>query len=84
MKLIGKFKRRYRIIIFIALPLCFALGFFLSIEITQLLGYRIDPSGKIIILLSFVPLYGMSVRVAKREVLKHQRQDLETSEKRLD
>lgn len=75
MQLVGKYKRRYRIIIFIALPICFALGFFLSIEIIEFAGYTIALKGKIIILLSYIPLYVMSVIVAKKEVLKHQRQD---------
>lgn len=79
MKLHGKYKRRYRIIIFVALPICFALGFFLSTEIAELVGYRIDLKGNIIVLLSFVPLYVMSVIVAKKEVLKHQRQEEEIS-----
>ena len=75
MQLVGKYKRRYRIIIFVALPICFVLGFFLSTEIAEFVGYTIDLKGKIIILLSFIPLYVMSVIVAKKEVLKHQRQD---------
>ena len=77
MPLVGEYKRRYRIIIFVTLPICFALGFFLSMEIFEFAGFSIDLKGKITVLLSFIPLYVMSVIVAKREILKHQRQDQE-------
>ena len=77
MELHGKYKKRYRIIIFIFLPICLAIGFFLSTQILEFAGYSIDRKGKIIMLLSLIPLYVMGGIVAKREVLKHQRQDVE-------
>jgi hypothetical protein len=74
-KLHGKYKNRYRIIAFVALPICLAIGFFLSLKVCSLLHYKIDIRGTILVFLSFIPLYLMSLRWAKQDLLKKQFHD---------
>ena len=54
-------KRKYSIIIFIVLPICFIVGFLVSTKIALLLNYKIDSKGALIVSISLVPLYIMSV-----------------------
>ena len=56
-KVPAKYRKRYRMIIFIVLPLCFVVGFFLSSKIVLLLGYKVDIKGFVIVALSYIPLY---------------------------
>ena len=82
MKLQGQYKRRYRIIVFLFLPVCLAIGYFLSIEIVEffsdrLLGRRLDLKGQIIMLLSLIPLYLIGITAAKQKLRKLQSADEE-------
>ena len=75
MKLQGQYKRRYQIIVFLFLPVCLAISYFLSIEIVgffsdRLLGRRLDMKGQIIMLLSLIPLYLIGITVAKQKLRK--------------
>ena len=63
-----KNKGRFRIITFAILPLCFAAGFFLSIRIALLLGYKVDSEGKVIVALSFIPLYVWGALIVNRKL----------------
>jgi len=67
-KVPAKYRKRYRIIIFLVLPLCFGVGFFLGTKSFLLLGYRIDLKGKVIVALSMVPLYIRGVFVINRKL----------------
>ena len=59
-----EYRRRYKIIIFIALPICFVISYFLSIKIMMSLDYNLDLTGRLVVGFSFIPLYIMSVIVA--------------------
>jgi len=61
-------KRKYSIIIFIVLPICFIVGFLVSTKIALLLNYKIDSKGALIVSISLVPLYIMSVIVVYRKL----------------
>jgi pilus assembly protein TadC len=61
-------KRRYSIILFIALPICFLISYFLSIKILMLLNYQLDSKGLTFIAFGFVPLYIVSTIVAYRKL----------------
>jgi uncharacterized BrkB/YihY/UPF0761 family membrane protein len=63
-------KKRFKITIFIVLPLCFIIGFFISIKLVSLLNYKIDLKGAIFVSLSFLPLYIISVIVVYRKLQK--------------
>ena len=67
-KLSEQYKNRFKIISFIVLPLCFVIGFFISIKIASLLNYKIDLKGAIFVSLSFLPLYIISVMVVYRKL----------------
>ena len=59
-----EYRRRYNFIIFIALPICFVISYFLSIKIMMSLDYNLDLTGRLVVGFSFIPLYIMSVIVA--------------------
>ena len=61
-------KRKYSIIIFIVLPICFIVGFLVSIKIALLLNYKVDSKGALIVSISLIPLYIMSVIVVYRKL----------------
>ena len=61
-------KRKYSIIIFIVLPICFIVGFFVSTKIALLLNYKVDSKGALIVSISLIPLYIMSVIVVYRKL----------------
>ena len=61
-------KRRYNVIIFIVLPICFIVGLLVSAKIALLLNYRVDLKGAFIAFISLVPLYVMSVIVVNRKL----------------
>jgi len=61
-------KRKYSIIIFIVLPICFIVGFLVSTKIALLLNYKIDSKGALIVSISLIPLYIMSVIVVYRKL----------------
>jgi hypothetical protein len=61
-------KRRYSVIVFIVLPICFIVGFLISAKIALLLNYKVDSKGAFIVFLSLVPLYIMSVIVVNRKL----------------
>ena len=63
-------KRKYSIIIFIVLPICFIVGFLVSTKIALLLNYKIDSKGALIVSISLIPLYIMSVIVVYRKLRK--------------
>ena len=63
-------KRRYNVIIFIVLPICFIVGLLASAKIALLLNYRVDSIGAFIVFISLVPLYVMSVIVVNRKLRK--------------
>jgi hypothetical protein len=63
-------KRRYNVIIFIVLPICFIVGFLVSAKIALLLNYKVDFKGAFIVFISLVPLYVMSVIVVNRKLRK--------------
>ena len=63
-------KRRYNVIIFIVLPICFIVGLLVSAKIALLLNYRVDSKGAFIVFISLVPLYVMSVIVVNRKLRK--------------
>jgi len=54
-------RRKYSIIVFIVLPICFIVGFLVSTKIALLLNYKVDSKGAFIVSISLVPLYIMSV-----------------------
>jgi hypothetical protein len=57
-------RRRYNIIIFVALPICFVISYFLSTNIMVALNYPLDLKGRFLVGFSFIPLYIMSVIIA--------------------
>jgi len=61
-------KRKYSIIIFIVLPICFIVGFLVSSKIALLLNYKVDSKGALIVSISLIPLYIMSVIVVYRKL----------------
>jgi len=61
-------RRRYSVIVFIALPICFVISYFLSTKILILLNYQLDSKGLMFIAFSFIPLYIMSIVVAYRKL----------------
>ena len=61
-------KRKYSIIIFIVLPICFIVGFLVSTKIALLLNYKVDSKGALIVSISLIPLYIMSVVVVYRKL----------------
>ena len=61
-------KRKYSIIIFIVLPICFVVGFLVSTKIALLLNYKVDSKGALIVSISLIPLYIMSVIVVYRKL----------------
>jgi hypothetical protein len=63
-------KRKYSIIIFIVLPICFIVGFLVSTKIALLLNYKVDSKGALIVSISLIPLYIMSVIVVYRKLRK--------------
>ena len=63
-------KRKYSIIIFIVLPICFIVGFLVSTKIALLLNYNVDSKGALIVSISLIPLYIMSVIVVYRKLRK--------------
>ena len=63
-------KRRYNVIIFIVLPVCFIVGLLVSAKIALLLNYTVDSHGAFIVFISLVPLYVMSVVVVNRKLRK--------------
>ena len=63
-------KRKYNVIIFIVLPICFIVGLLLSAKIALLLNYKVDLKGAFIVFISLVPLYVMSVIVVNRKLRK--------------
>ena len=63
-------KRRYNVIIFIVLPICFIVGLLVSAKIALLLNYRVDSKAAFIVFISLVPLYVMSVIVVNRKLRK--------------
>ena len=63
-------KRRYNVIIFIVLPICFIVGLLVSAKIALLLNYTVDLKGAFIVFISLVPLYVMSVIVVNRKLRK--------------
>ena len=67
-KMPEEYRNRYNLIVFIVLPLCFIIGFFLSTKVALLLNFQVDLKGKAFVLLSFVPLYIMCVRVVHRKL----------------
>ncbi len=77
MELHGKYKRSYRIMIFLVLPLCLAVGFSLATMFAMHVGFIVDLQGTVFALGIMVAFYVMGVRTVKKEMLKHQRQDEE-------
>lgn len=61
-------KKRYPVIIFIILPICFMIGFLVSLKIALLLNYKVDSKGAFIVSISLIPLYIMSVIVVNRKL----------------
>ena len=61
-------KRKYSIIIFVVLPICFIVGFLVSTKIALLLNYKVDSKGALIVSISLIPLYIMSVIVVYRKL----------------
>ena len=57
-------RRRFNIIILVALPICFVISYFLSTKIVMSLNYHLDLKGRFIVGFSFIPLYIMGVIVA--------------------
>jgi hypothetical protein len=62
-KIPTKNKRRYYFIVIVMLPVCFAISFLLSKKFFHLLDYQFDLKGWILISISLVPLYLISVAV---------------------
>ena len=67
-------KRRYSVIVFIVLPLCFVIGLLVSVKIALLLNYKVDSKGAFIVSISLIPLYIMSIIVVNRK-LRHKNGD---------
>ncbi|MBW2072018.1 MAG: hypothetical protein JRI89_12295 [Deltaproteobacteria bacterium] len=65
-----RYRRRYTLIVFLALPICFIIGYFIGIKILMLLNCNLDSKGLTFIALGLVPLYVMSVIVAYRGLSK--------------
>jgi hypothetical protein len=63
-------KRKYYIIIFLVLPLCFVIGFIISTKFAFLLNYKVNLKGMLIVTLSLLPLYIMSVVVVYRKFVE--------------
>jgi hypothetical protein len=61
-------RRRYAVIIFIVLPICFMVGFLVSVKIALLLNYKVDSKGAFIVSISLIPLYIMSIIVVNRRL----------------
>ena len=61
-------RRRFNIIILVALPICFVISYFLSTKIMMSLNYHLDLKGRFIVGFSFIPLYIMSVIVVYRKL----------------
>jgi len=79
MQLVGKYKRGYRIMVFLVLPLCVAVGFSLGIMFAIHVGFIVDLQGIIFVLGIMLAFYVMGVRTVKKQMLKHQRKDKEIS-----
>jgi hypothetical protein len=69
-KLPEQYKRRFKIVAFVVLPILFLVGFILSISIADQLNYIIDPTGIIILSLSYVPLYFLCLYVVYQKIVK--------------
>lgn len=69
-KLPKQYKRRFKIVAFVALPICFFIGLILSTLIAYKLNFVIDRTGFIIVSLSLVPLYIMCLYWVYQKLLK--------------
>jgi len=69
-KLPDPYKKRFKIIALVALPICFFIGFILSTLIAYKLNYVIDRTGFIIVSLSLVPLYFLCLYWVYQKLLK--------------
>jgi uncharacterized BrkB/YihY/UPF0761 family membrane protein len=67
-KIPEKKRKKYYFIIFLILPICFTISFFLATKIFSLLDYHFDFKGWVFVIISLVPLYVMSVMVAYRRL----------------
>ena len=65
-----QYRKRFKLIIFLIVPLCLIIGFLISIKITSLLNYKMDLKGASFVFICFVPLYVMSVMVAYKKFRK--------------
>ena len=57
-------------IAFLALPILFSIGFFVSKKIVVILNYKVDDRGILFVAFSFVPLYLMCIFTVYRVLLK--------------
>jgi len=65
-----QYRKRFKLIIFLIVPLCLIIGFLISIKIASLLNYKMDLKGALFVFICFVPLYVMSVIVAYKKFRK--------------
>jgi len=61
-------KKRFRRTIYIFLPICLLISYFLGTKLIKLLGFRLDPKGLVFVALSLIPLYIMGVITVYRKL----------------
>jgi uncharacterized BrkB/YihY/UPF0761 family membrane protein len=67
-------KKRFYIITFIFLPICFFIGVIISTKIAVVLDYHVDDMGMLVVALGLVPVYFLGVLTAYRELKKKSKQ----------
>ncbi len=67
-KIPEKNKKRFRRTIYIFLPICLLISYFLGTRLIKLLGFRLDPKGLVFVALSLILLYIMGVITVYRKL----------------
>jgi len=70
-------RKKYYLIIFLFLPLCFVISFFLSKKIFLFLNFQFDLKGWVILSISLLPLYLMGIFVAHRALSGNENENQE-------
>lgn len=66
----SKYKKKLNIIVFIFFPVLFTIGFFLSAWTVRQLNLTIDKKGLLVVFISLIPLYFISVKSVYKKIKK--------------
>jgi hypothetical protein len=63
-------RKKFSRTIYVVLPICFVIGYFLGTKLIALSGHKLDSKGLTFVALSLIPLYIMSVITVYRKLSK--------------